>query len=255
VQQQSNLYIIVFSAIITIVLGGLLAMANQLLKPRQQRSVELDTKKQILSAVVDIQGVKGKELLDMYQNTIEGIVVDINGDVVEKTEQGDPATAEDIDVGKNYKKVPENRLYPIFKYHEAGAPEDVKAYILPVYGKGLWGDIWGFVALDTDINTMKGASFAHDSETPGLGARITSGEIQDRYEGKKIYDANGNLISVSMLKGESNPSELLDEHHIDGMSGATITANGVNDMLKNYFGYYSAFFKKASSNSRKMALK
>jgi Na+-transporting NADH:ubiquinone oxidoreductase subunit C len=223
-------------------------MANQLLKPRQQRSIELDTKQKILGAVVDIKKMKGAEILETYNKTIEGIVVDINGNTVEQDTDGNAVEASDVDVAKNFKKLPEDRLFPVYKYHQPGNPEDVEAFILPVYGNGLWGNIWGYIALDTDLNTLKGAVFDHASETPGLGARITAPDVQDRYVGKKIFDESGNLKSVAMLKGENNPSSALDEHHIDGLSGATITGNGVNAMLRNYFEYYDAYFQKIGNN-------
>jgi Na+-transporting NADH:ubiquinone oxidoreductase subunit C len=253
--QQSNTYIIVFSAILTIVLGGLLSLANQGLKPMQQRSVELDTKKKILSAVTDLQGKKGAEILDLYGETIESIVVNLNGEIVEKDEQGAAIIAEKVDIAKNFKKAPEDRMYPVFKYHQTGNPDVVEAYIFPVYGKGLWGPIWGFIALETDLSTIKGTSFDHKTETPGLGARITTTEISGRYIGKKVFSNGGELLSVSMLKGENNSPNLLDEHHIDGLSGATLTANGVNAMLQSYFEYYKAYIiKNKKSSGDKVAL-
>ncbi len=245
-QQQSNTYIIVFSAITTIVLGGMLAMANQLLKPRQQKMVELETKRQILGAVTEVKGMKGKQILDYYEQTIEGIVVDINGKRVEKDDKGDSVIADKINVAANYKKPPEERLYPVFIFHKTGDPKAVEAFIIPVYGKGLWGPIWGYIALDTDLNTIKGASFDHETETPGLGARIATKEVESRFKGKKIFDDSGKLESVAMLKGEHHPKSMLDAHHVDGMSGATLTGKGLNNMLKDYFQYYSAFLKKAS---------
>ena len=253
--QQSNLYVIVFSAILTIVLGGLLSLANQGLKPMQQRSVELDTKKKILGAVTDLQGKKGNEVIELYGQTIESIVVDLNGEVVENDENGAKIIAENVDIAKNFKKAPEDRLYPVFKFHKAGDKDAVESYIFPVYGRGLWGPIWGFIALETDLNTLKGTSFDHKTETPGLGARITSDEVSSRYNGKKLYDDGGNLVSIFMLKGENNPAKVLDEHHVDGMSGATLTANGMNDMFKNYFTYYQAYINKVKGKAaNKMAL-
>lgn len=252
--QQSNTYVIIFSAVLTLVLGGLLSLANQGLKPLQDRSVELDTKKKILSAVTDLGGKKGDQVLDLYKETIESIVVDINGEVVEKDEKGAPIIAENVDVAKNFKSKPEDRLYPVFKYHQPGNKEAVESYIFPVYGKGLWGPIWGFIALETDLNTIKGTSFDHKTETPGLGARITSSEVSERYHGKKLFDDSGNLISIRMLKAENNPASMLDEHHVDGMSGATLTANGMNDMLKTYFEAYQKYILKVrNSGDQKMA--
>ena len=253
--QQSNTYIIVFSAVLTIVLGGLLSLANQGLKPMQQKSVELDTKSKILSAVTDLKGKKGQVILDLYGETIESIVVNIDGEVVEKDEKGAPIVAENVDIAKNYKKAPEDRLYPVFKFHQAGNKDIVESYIFPIYGKGLWGPIWGFIALETDLNTIKGVSYDHKTETPGLGARITTKEISDRYIGKKVFNDGGEIVSVVMRKGENNPASLLDEHHVDGLSGATLTAKGVNEMLESYFMHYEGFISKTKSNaSEKVAL-
>ena len=253
--QQSNTYIIVFSAVLTIVLGGLLSLANQGLKPMQEKSVELDTKSKILSAVTDLKGKKGQVILDLYSETIESIVVNIDGEVVEKDEKGAPIVAENVDIAKNYKKAPEDRLYPVFKFHQAGNKNKVESYIFPIYGKGLWGPIWGFIALETDLNTIKGVSFDHKTETPGLGARITTKEISDRYIGKKVFNDGGEVVSVIMRKGENNPASLLDEHHVDGLSGATLTGKGVNEMLESYFMHYEGFISKTKSNaSEKVAL-
>jgi Na+-transporting NADH:ubiquinone oxidoreductase subunit C len=111
-----------------------------------------------------------------------------------------------------------------------------------MFGNGLWDWISGFVALDKDLNKVVGVAFDHKAETPGLGARISSDEIQDRYKGKEIFDYEGNLISIKMLKKEKNPA--LSIHEVDGMSGATITANGLNDMMKNYLDCYLPFILK-----------
>ena len=252
--QQSNTYVIIFSAVLTIVLGGLLSLANQGLKPRQQKSVELDTKKKILGSVTDLKGKKGNDVLALYEQTISSMVVDIKGEPVEKDEKGADLLAENVNIAKNFKKPAEERQYPVFVYHAPGNVDQVEAYIFPLFGKGLWGPIYGFLALDTDLNTIKGISLDHDKETPGLGARITSADIQARYIGKKIFDDAGELISVSMLKGESNSAAALDDHHIDGMSGATITGKGVNSMLFDYLGYYQSFISSISSSNKVASL-
>lgn len=240
--RQSNYYVILFSVILTVVLGGLLAATSVGLGPIQQKSIELDTKKQILNAVIEV--TPKMDILEVYAKAIHSEVVNFKGEVVEKNEKGEPMIAEDINVAKQFVKAPEDRLYPVFKFFGQDGGDVVKSYILPVYGNGLWDKIWGFIALDTDGKTIQGAVFAHAGETPGLGARITEGEVQARYDGKKLFNENGELVSVQMLKGENNPASKLDSHHVDGMSGATITANGVNDMLRNYFKHYQAYFKK-----------
>ncbi|QSE99031.1 NADH:ubiquinone reductase (Na(+)-transporting) subunit C [Fulvivirga lutea] len=248
--QQSNGYIILFTAALTIVVGGLLSLASQGLAPAQKKSVELDTKSQILSSVMDraeLAKLNRDEVLSLYDKRIKSLVVDINGEVIEKNERGGDIVAEEVSILKNYKKAPEDRQYPVFKYMNENDPNKVDAYILPLYGAGLWDKIWGYVALKNDLNTIAGASFDHKQETPGLGARISTPEIQNRYVGKEILDDNGNLVSVSMVKGEGNSG--LTEHQVDGMSGATITGRGVNAMLEKYLGYYKSYFNKVKSGN------
>lgn len=248
--QQSNGYIILFTAIMTIVVGGLLAGASQILGPKQKQSIELDTKTQILASVMDrekLSTMKPEEILSLYNDRIASVVVDINGEVIDTNDKGVPMVAEQVSILKNYKKDPDNRSYPVFKYMNANDKSKVEAYILPLYGAGLWDAIWGFVALKSDLNTIAGASFDHRGETPGLGQRIATPEVQNRFVNKKIFDAQGALVSVSMVKGEGNAG--LTDHQVDGMSGATITGRGLNDMLKNYLGYYQGYFKKVKGKS------
>jgi len=247
--RQSNAYIILFTVIMTIVVGGVLSFTSQVLAPAQKRSIELDTKSQILSSVMDreeLAKMKPETVLAYYDKRITSLVVDINGNEVTENEDGEPVVAEKVSIEKNYKKAPEERLYPVFKYMNADNPEKVDSYILPLYGAGLWDKIWGFVALDDELKTIVGAAYAHRGETPGLGARIATPQIQERYVGKEIYD-NGELVSVTMVKGEGNAG--LTEHQVDGMSGATITGKGLNDMLKNYLNYYQSYFKKLKNQT------
>jgi Na+-transporting NADH:ubiquinone oxidoreductase subunit C len=243
--QQSNTYIIVYSGVLTIILGFLLSGSAQFLGPWQAESIALDKKKQILGAVISAEeiGVMTPEQVNaFYSNNIASSVVDLNGKEV--TEGG--VTAENVEVAKLYKKPAEERLYPVYIYHEEGNPAAVKSYIFPLYGAGLWDAIWGYVALNTDMNTIGGITLAHAGETPGLGARITEPGVQARYVGKKIFDENGELVAVVMKKGEGKDYST-KPHEVDGMSGATITAIGVNNMLSNYLGYYSAYIKSKSS--------
>ncbi len=243
--QQSNAYVITFSVVLTIVLGLLLSGTSEVLKPIQQKAEALDTKKQILGAVIpveEIAAMKPEEIDAFYESRISSTVVNIDGEEV--TEQdGVSITAESVDVERNYKKAPEERLYPVFIFHEEGNEDDVVSYIFPVFGSGLWDVIWGYVALQTDINTIEGVTFSHAGETPGLGARITSRDVQSRYEGKEILDESGELVSVDMQKGEGRDYSG-EEHKVDGLSGATITAVGVNNMLRNYLQSYKSYMDK-----------
>ncbi len=249
--RQSNTYIIVFSAVLTIILGGLLSFASVGLKPAQQKQIELDTKRQILGAVMDLK--EGDDVLTIYDQRIKSMVVDINGQEVTTNRKGEPLTAAGVDVAKEYKIAPEERFYPVYEFISQDDPNKVESYIFPVYGNGLWDKIWGYIALASDFNTIKGVAFDHKAETPGLGARIATPEVQQRYTGKKIYDDQGNLVSITMVKGEGK--EGLSDHQVDGMSGASMTGTGVNNMLKNYLGDYQEFIKKAKAGNSVSFLK
>ena len=244
--QQSNTYIIVYSAVLTIILGLLLSGSAQVLGPWQQEAIALDKKKQILGAVIsaeEIAAMTPEEVDTFYSSRISSTVVDITGKEI--TTKG--IRADKVEIAKDYKKTAEERAYPVFIYHAEGKPEQVESYIFPMYGAGLWDAIWGYLALDTDLNTIKGITLAHAAETPGLGARITEAKVQERYVGKKIFDESGALVTVMMQKGE-NKDYTSDPHKVDGMSGATITGDGVNNMLKAYMGCYEAYIKSKSAS-------
>ena len=244
--QQSNTYIIVYSAVLTIILGLLLSGSAQVLGPWQQEAIALDKKKQILGAVIsaeEIAAMTPEEVNTFYSTRISSTVVDITGKEV--TAGG--VSAEKVEIAKDYKKPAEERTYPVFIFHAEGDPEAVESYIFPMYGAGLWDAIWGYLALDTDMNTIGGITLAHAAETPGLGARITEAKVQERYVGKKIFDESGALVTVMMQKGEGKDYSS-DAHKVDGMSGATITGNGVNNMLKAYMGCYEAYIKSKSAS-------
>tara|TARA_R110002020_G_scaffold108231_8_gene250916 strand:+ start:1037 stop:1801 length:765 start_codon:yes stop_codon:yes gene_type:complete len=253
--QQSNTYIITFSVILTVVLGLLLSGTSQVLGPLQKEAIALDNKKQILGAVIsgdEIAAMTPKEINSYYESRIASIVVDIDGKEV--TEQdGVAVTAETVDIAKNYKKPKEERLFPVYIYHAEGNADDVANYVLPLYGAGLWDAIWGYIALDTDMNTVGGITLAHAGETPGLGARITEPEVQSRYVGKTIFDESGDLVAVQMQKGEGKDYSD-NPHQVDGMSGATITGKGVNNMLYNYLNYYQAYIESKKSSTSVAAL-
>ncbi len=238
--QQSNSYIIIFAAILTVVIGGLLSMAAIGLKPFQKIAIELDTKKQILGAVTELK--EGDDILKIFDQKIKSEVVGFDGNVVENM---NPI---DLNMEKEYKKAPKDRLYPVYKYMNQKDPKKVDSYIIALYGNGLWDKIWGYLAIAPDLNTVVGIALDHKGETPGLGARITTPEVQGRYKGKKILSSEGSLVSIEMMKGERNDPSLFGENQVDGMSGATLTGKGVNSMLKKYLNYYQAYFKKIKSS-------
>ncbi len=229
----------------TIIIGGTLSVANQVLRPAQMRSIELDTKTQILNAVMELQ--KGDDIIGIYNENIQGIVVDFSGKEISTDIKGNPIQADKVNVLRNFKMNPEVREYPVYKFVDSSNPGVVEFYIFPVYGNGLWNGIFGYVALKGDLNTIKGVSFGHIGETPGLGARISDKEVEDRYIGKTIFDESGNLVSVVMQKGEKKDPSRFGPHEVDGMSGSTLTAKGLNAMLKNYLRSYENYIKKVQS--------
>lgn len=251
--KESNAYIIIFASVMAILIAVALGAASEGLKPRQEAAVALDTQKQILSAVVPLSevGQTPQAISEYYAKHIESIAVDVNGDVKETNESGERIIPEKVSIRKEFKKPSKDeKILPVFIYKDdAGKPQ---AYILPTYGNGLWDNIWGYVALSPDMNTIKGTVFAHKGETPGLGARIADQNVQDRFKGKKIYDESGNLKSVEMIKGEGNvDANALGSHQVDGLSGATITARGLNAMLENYFGLYQNYINKVKKTASK----
>ncbi|MBX2947285.1 MAG: NADH:ubiquinone reductase (Na(+)-transporting) subunit C [Cyclobacteriaceae bacterium] len=237
--RQSNLYIVLYAAALTVVCGGLLALASEGLKEKQQANIELEQKKNILSTVMELP--KGANIEELYAKKVKSFVVDSKG----KTIEG--AQAKDVVVLAEYKKPADQRMLPVYEFRNESNPEKIDFVVLPVFGFGLWDNIWGFVALQEDLNTIQGVSYQHKGETPGLGARIDSKEIQDRYKGKSIYD-NDNLVSVVMMKGEGVDYSS-DKHKVDGMSGATLTAKGVNNMLSQYLSLYENYLKNIKATN------
>ena len=252
--QQSNSYVIIFSIVLTVVLGGLLALAAVGLGPIQQVQIDIDTRRSILNAVMDISQIEKANITTVYGQKIESIVVNRSGDIVETDEEGNPLIAEKVDIAKQFKIAPDDRLYPVFQFMSESNPGEVEAYIVPIYGNGLWDNIWGYVALEKDLETIRGVVLDHAGETPGLGARITSVEVQRRYAGKKIYNDIGELVAVTMMKGETGNPSIYSANQVDGISGSTITANGVNVMLKNYLNYYEGYFNKVKGEGKQTAV-
>jgi Na+-transporting NADH:ubiquinone oxidoreductase subunit C len=239
--RQSNLYIVIYAGVLTIVCGGLLALAAEGLKEKQQFNIDMEQKKNILSTVITVE--EGVDINNLYSKRVRAFVVDFDGNIKEGVQP------KDVNLAVEYKKPVEQRLLPVYEFKNESDSTKTDYVVLPVYGYGLWNNIWGFVALKADLNTIQGVKFQHAGETPGLGARIESDEdVQNRYKGKTIYE-NNKLVSVTMMKGEGNDYSD-NPHRVDGMSGATLTAKGVNNMLVDYFQAYANYMKKnAKTNS------
>lgn len=235
--RQSNSYILFYSAALTVVCALALAFASISLKDKQDANIAREKKANILSTVITLKEDENIEAI--YDKRIRSYVIDFNGNLREGI------AAEKVVIAEEYKKAPEERLLPVYEFRSESDPNQVEYTVLPVYGFGLWNNIWGYVALKSDFNTVQGVKFQHAGETPGLGARIESSEIQDRYKDKSIFEA-GKVIAISMQKGEGiDYAE--DNHKVDGMSGATLTAKGVNNMLKDYLTCYEKYLIKSQA--------
>ena len=187
---NSNVYTFVYMTIVVIIVAVLLALANQALKPRQDANILLDKQKQILGA----------------------LKVDFS--------QADPAEV-------YYTLVQDTLKYGEAEVYVANLNGAVK-YVLPLSGKGLWGGIGGYLALDEDKNTIYGVNFNHEGETPGLGAKIVELPFRESFEGKHIRNAEGQVVSVAVLKAGTRAE---GQEQVDAISGATITSTGVSTML------------------------
>jgi Na+-transporting NADH:ubiquinone oxidoreductase subunit C len=231
--RNSNTYTILYAAIMVILVAAVLASVSMALRPRQQKNVEIEKKQNILASVNIESTVENAEKL--YAERIEKqYVVDVSGNIVEG------ADAFTTDLKKEHAKPEEERHLPVFECQT----EDGLKYIFPVRGTGLWGPIWGFVSLDDDMNTIYGANFDHEGETPGLGAEIATPVFQSQFNGKEIFDESGKLVSITVTKVGQNAPE---EHKVDGISGGTITSKGLEKMLLDDFTTYQEFLTKKKS--------
>lgn len=224
-----------YAAILTVVCGGLLAFASESLKDKQQANVLLEQKENILSTVMDLG--EGVDVTHLFETRVRAFVVDFEGN---KKEGIDPTS---VNIASEYKKDPKDRLLPVYEFLSESDPNKVENVVLPVYGYGLWNNISGYIALEEDFNSVQGVKFQHVGETPGLGARIADDEaVAARYKGKKVFEGD-KVVSITMMKGEGNDWSH-DPHKVDGMSAATLTAKGVNNMLMDYFTNYANYMKK-----------
>ena len=238
--QHSKPYSIVFILIITAVFGLLLALAASALRERQQFNEEVNVKRNILMAVGVLDRDREMELDEidaMYQQSVQSFAVDPDGMVVD----GVSGESLDLEAVLQNPDASQHR-YPVFMAADA---DGETVYAIPVFGKGLWSTLYGYLALEADLETVRGMTFYAHGETPGLGAEIEQAWFQDNFVGKKIYDA-GELRTIRVVKGTVEnriPAEDRD-YYVDGISGATITGRGVSNLLETKVALYEPFFKR-----------
>lgn len=229
---NTNGYTFMFAIIMVVVVASVLAFTATSLQPIQNENVRQEKMQNILATVgVETDRSGAEELYNKY--VTETVALKEDGSVAEGTD------AFEVDLARELKKPVNEQVYPLYIANIDGA----KYYIIPLRGKGLWDAIWGYVSLKEDVNTIKGAVFDHKGETPGLGAEITQVWFRERFADEKIFDGNGNLIGVSVVKGNVGPSNK-EDNKVDAISGATITGDGVSDMISERLKHYLPYFKK-----------
>lgn len=228
--KQSNLYTTVYIIVLVLIVGTALAATSLALRDRQQDNVNADKMRQILASVSIT--VPGNDVVAKFNECIvRQIVVNSEGREVE-------GNAFDIDVAAQVKLPADQRKLPVF---ECRTPDGATKYILPAYGAGLWGPIWGYIALDADGSKIYGAFFAHQGETPGLGAEIEKPKFCNEFKGLNLFK-NGAFHPIAVVKAGQKPANA-DQDYVNGVSGGTITSKGVGDMIDNSLSPYKAFLE------------
>ncbi len=228
--QFSNRYIFIFSTVMVVVVATLLSLAATLLQPAQAKNLEIEKKKSMLESIrVQATRENSEELYDKYIR--ESFVLNSRGEITEGVD------AFSVVLRNEQKKPLEEQYLPVFRTITDSGD---RVIILPVEGKGLWGPIYGYLSLRSDMNTIYGANFDHKGETPGLGAEINTSGFENMFFDKKLFE-NGKFVSVRVIKGGADPNDI---HGVDAVSGGTITSKGLEKMLHDCLIKYSDYMQK-----------
>ena len=222
---NSNAYIIIYSVVMVVIVAVLLAVTSLSLQERQGENILNEKKQQIVKALGENPATAA------YGDVVaEAVMLDKNGNKIEGKNDADIFNALG-DLTASF----EAGEFPLFKAANGSV-------VIPVYGAGLWGPVWGYIALEPGMNTVKGIVMDHSGETPGLGAEITTDKVQSSFVGKTIFEGN-DFVSVSMRKGGAT-----NNHEVDAISGGTKTCDGVNAMLKDGLQGYLPYINANKSN-------
>jgi len=229
--QQSNTYTLLFTTVVTIILGFLLSVAATSLKERQDLNVAIDIKKNILRSLdfseSDAEPWTQETVQDIFKRNIDSFVIDDKGNKIP-----------DLSVDN----ISQANQFPVYCNH---VPEGgIDGYSIPISGKGLWSTLFGYIALESDGKTVKGITFYKHLETPGLGGEIEKEWFTSNFVGKRIVDENGKLVGVQVIKGKVDNSSSEAYHQVDGISGATMTSKGLNAFLLSDLKKYEPFFQR-----------
>ena len=222
---RSDAYTIIFTTIVTVILGLGLSYTADSLRERQILNEELDIKKNILSVLGYKQDTPwtNEEVQSLYDSNINEIRIDEVGLVLDE-----------VDKSGNF-------AYTIYQSSENNM---VTGYAIPIAGKGLWGTMYGYFAIEPDAETVKGITFYKHKETPGLGAEVDKDWFKNNFIGKKLTDKNGELVSIEVVKGYVSKTDPEALHKVDGISGATITGTGLTTFLKSDLEKYEPYFAR-----------
>lgn len=247
---NSNVYTVIYTTIIVVVVAAVLAFASSSLKSKQTANIKAETLSQMMTAA----GLGDKEsfskmgndaVLSTYSDNIEeAFAINVKGEKIR-----DLKTAKnEIELIDNFK--PENKAIlnggeahlPVYKFKSG-------VTVIPVYGAGLWGPIWGYIALQQDLKTIVGAYFDHESETPGLGAKIKDeASFKEQFKGK-VFDLEDSSVPFEIVKGGAPEGS---ENKVDAISGATMTCNGLNKAINTWVGAYANYLKNTAPAAEEM---
>lgn len=223
---NSNVYTIAYASVMVVIVAFCLAFISDVLRPTQEANVANDKRGQILAAlnIRDTKDVQAK-----YDEVVlNDIVVDVNGNVI--AEKG----GFDVDSKDITSKDDAAKKLPVY----VSKVGNDTLYVVPLYGRGLWGGLWGYLALKPDFKTVYGAYLSHEGETAGLGARIVEQQFQEKFQNKVAYiDSTYNEVVLGVKKKVDAP-----ESQVDAITGATLTSNGVDDMFKTSLAPYQKYF-------------
>ena len=239
--RDSNLYTFLFVGIMIVGIASILAYTSQTLKPMQDENVKNEKMQNILSTVgINVSREEAEKSYKKY--IVEELALKIDGSINENI---NPFS--DLNLAKELKKDYEDQHFPLY----VAEINSEKYYIIELRGTGLWDAIWGYISLKSDFNTVNGVSFDHKGETAGLGAEITKDWFKESFKDEKIFNSDGELVGITVLKGNNDPNNIdKDDHEVDAISGSTITVDGVTDMIyervNNYLPYLSLINDKVS---------
>lgn len=232
--QNSNSYVMLFAVSVCVAVSLVLAMTANVLKPVQESAAEFDRQKNVMLAAGLIEPGDPRpraELEKLYQERVTEVVVDTKtGEVL-----GDKAPKDVADLNKAAEKADkaDAKRYRTVATTK-GSDGKLGAIVLPVSGRGLWSTLYGYLALESDANHVRGITFYKHGETPGLGGEVENPQWTAMWKGKTILDPDGKLTSITVKKGKVDPSVAAEKaHYVDGLSGATITSNGVTRFVRD----------------------